>query len=242
MRRSRSEPNDDPYAYAMQRLKKSISDPEKFEQALALAIHHCEKARAYDWSEAEIRQRARDAKGSWDSANAAALKLAQHLEMLDPLTGYVRLERAWSEVAKLGIKKMPPPPQSAIFVALLRALAKQLPGKGGIRGYNLGPLGVGKPSRKMPSREVALTVALAHIFGRVMAHGGPWPLALNSGEAIKSGRAWDAAAEFASAALGCTVDADAPKKYSHDHKGHLYFRSEWKPVQRKLVRPRPASR
>ncbi len=235
MKQSKPSKSDAHYASAARMLAKAIRDPKKFELALALAISYCEEARAYGWSEAEVRQRARDAKNSWDPAKAAALKLAKHFEALDPLTGYLRLAEAWRQVAELGIKKMPPPPQSKIFVALLRALASQVlrtERKARVdHGYIFGPLRIGKSSRRMPSREVALTVALAHIFERVMAHKGP-ELLMNNGEAIKSGRAWEAAADFASAALECVVDANAAKKYLHDHRGHLSLRSWSRPRKR----------
>jgi len=235
MMRSESTPSKDPYAEARQTLEKAIRDPGKFARALALAIRHCEKARAYDWFEAEFRQRARDAEESWDSANAAARKLAKHFETLDPVTGYMRLEQAWRQVSKSGIKKMPPPPQGAIFVALLRALANQVPRtkrRGRVdHGYTFGPLRIGKSSRRMPSREVAVTVAMAHIFDRVMAHEGA-VLVLKNGEAIKNGKAWEAAADFASAALSGNVDANAAKKYLRDHRGHLSLRL-WPKLRRR---------
>jgi hypothetical protein len=126
VKRSKPIPSNDLCAGARRTLGKAIRDPDKFAQAFALAIRHCEKGRAYDWSEVEIRQRARDAKKSWGSANAAALKLAKHFETLDPLTGYTRLVQAWVQVAKSGIKKMPSPPRGAIFAALLRALSTQV--------------------------------------------------------------------------------------------------------------------
>lgn len=235
MMRFESTTSNDPYANARRTLEKAMRDTDKFEQALALAIRHCEKARAYDWSEAETRQRSSYAKESWGSANAAALNLAKHFETLDPLTGYTRLEKAWRQVAKSGIKKMPPPPQGAIFAALLHALANQVlrtERKGRLdHGYTFGPLRIGKSSRRMPSREVALTVALAHIFNRVVAHEGA-QLVLNNGEVIKSGRAWEAAADFASIALDCVVEANAAKKYLRDHRGHLYLRLWPKPRKR----------
>lgn len=234
--RTKSPPSKDLYAVARRTLEKAIRDSDKFEQALALAIRHCEKARAYDWSEAEIWQLAREAKGSWGSANAAARKLATHFETLDPLTGHMRLTQAWEELGKSGIKGTPPL-HSSIFIALLRALANQVPrAKSKHRGYTFGPLRIGESSRRMPSREVALTVALAHIFDRVVAHNSSrLDLSLNNGEAIKSGRAWEAAADFASVAIDRVVDANAAKKYLRDHRGHLSLRLWPKPRKRPVL-------
>ena len=233
--RTKSPPSNDLYAGARRTLEQAIRDPNKFAQAVALATRYCEVVRAHEWSEIEIRQRGREAMKSWDSANVAALKLAEHFETLDPLTGYVRLAEAWNQVAGSGTKKMPPPPTGATFAKLLHALARQVlrtPRKRPVgHGYVLGPLGVGRSSRRMPSRGVALTVALAHVFGRVLAYKGSGPL-INNGEAIKSGRAWEAAADFSMAALDCVVDANAAKKYLRDHRGHLYLRLWPKPRKR----------
>lgn len=235
MTSSESAAKDNLYAGARRTLEKALRDPDKFSEALGLAIIHCEEARAYDWCEVEIRQRGRDVKKSWDSTNAAALKLAKHFETIDRLTGYVRLSLAWEQVAMSGIKKMPPAPPGAIIAALLRALSNQTlrtERKGWVdHGYTFGPLRIGKSSRRMPSREVALTVALAHIFDRVMAHEGP-RVVLRNGETIESGRAWEASADFASAAFGCAVDANAAKKYLRDHRGHLSLRTWPKPCTR----------
>lgn len=233
--RTKSSPIKDLYAGPRRTLEKAIRDPDKFGQAVALAIRYCEVVRAHKWSEGQARQRGREARKSWDSANAAALKLARHFETLDALTGHVRLAEAWNQVANSGTKKMPPPPTSATFAKLLHALAKQVLGterKGHVgHGYVLGPLGIGRSSRRMPSRGVALTVALAHVFGRVLAYKGPGPL-INNGESIRSGRAWEAAADFAMVALDCVVDANAAKKYLRDHRGHLYLRLWSKPRKR----------
>jgi hypothetical protein len=152
--------------------------------------------------------------------------------VLDPLTGTVRLARAFE---RAGITKVPAP-HSKTFATLLRALAKQLPQRdrksGSDNGYFIGPLHVGKSSRKMPSREVVLTLVLAYLFDRVTKHDGQGLLALCAGDAIESGTAWEVAADFAMAALGRPVDCVAAKKFLRDHRGHLFLRAWPKARQR----------
>jgi|SRR5450759_697229 hypothetical protein len=201
-------------------------DPKDFSAALDVAIHHCEKARAFDWPESEVRGRTRKAAASWNSANAAAIKLAVHLENLDDLTGAKRLGFALARVG-MRMKIDPTRPLHIEFARLLRALAKQLPrraapGRAG-SGYQIGPLRVGKSSQKLPGQEIVLTLVLAHLFDRVTEHDGDGVLKLMMGEPISRGRAWEVAADFASAALGPSVDSNAAKKFLHDHRGHLFF-------------------
>lgn len=202
-------------------------DPKDFSTALDVAIHHCEKARAFDWPESEARGRTRKAAASWNSANAAAFKLAVHFENLDDLTGAKRLGFALGRVS-MRMKTETAGPLHKEFARLLRALAKQLPrraatGRAG-SGYQIGPLRVGKSSQKLPGREVVLTLVLAHLFDRVAEHDGDGELRLVVGEPISAGRAWGGvAADFASAALRPSVDSNAAKKFLRDHRGHLFF-------------------
>jgi hypothetical protein len=115
------------------------------------------------------------------------------------------------------------------FARLLRALAKQLPrraapGRAG-SGYQIGPLRVGKSSQKLPGRGVVLALVLGHLFDRVASHEGDDAIKLVVGEPISRGRAWDVAADFASAALGPSVDLNAPKKFLSDHRGHIFYQA-----------------
>jgi hypothetical protein len=120
------------------------------------------------------------------------------------------------------IKTQTPEPLHLVFPRLLRTLSKQAP-RLRRTGYTIGPLRVGKASQKLPSREVVLTVVLGHLFDRVARHGDG-PLRIVVDEPINKGRAWDAAADFASAALDRpSVDPNAAKKFLTDHRGHLYY-------------------
>lgn len=202
------------------------SNPKSLGAALDLTMYHCEKARAFDWPEGDVRKRSRKAVVSWYSANAAAFKLATHFENLDDLTGSKRLAAALLK-ANMRMKAKPPETRDLlhlVFARLLRALAKQVPRR--VRsGYQIGPLRVGKSSQKLPSREAVLTVVLAHVFDRVANHHRASALEIAVGEPISSGSAWDVAADFASAALGKrSVDSNAAKKFLHDHRGHLVYR------------------
>jgi hypothetical protein len=225
-----SDAQEEQYGAAIAALKRSAlgRDPKDFSAALDVAIHHCEKARAFDWPEGEVRRRTRKAAASWNSANAAAKKLAVHLEDLDDLTGAKRLGFALGRVS-MQMKTKTPEPLHVVFASLLRALANQVPRRAVTRrmdsGYQIGPLRVGKSSQKLPGREVVLTVMLAHLFDRVEKHDGDGVLELVVGEPISRGRAWEVAADFASAALGPSVDPNAAKKFLHDHRGHLFFQA-----------------
>ena len=194
--------------------------------ALDVAIHHCEKARAFDWPESDVRGRSRKAAVSWHSANAAAFKLAVHFENLDDLTGVKAFGFALLRVS-MRMKAEPPetvarPYSVRTFIACsCKASTTRLPGRDS--GYQIGPLRVGKSSQKLPGREVVLTVVLAHLFDCVAEHDGDGVLKLMVGEPISRGRAWEVAADFASAALGPSVDPNAAKKFLHDHRGHLFF-------------------
>jgi len=108
------------------------------------------------------------------------------------------------------------------FAQFLRALAKQP--RPMDNEDQIGPLRIQKSSRKLPSREVSLTLILAHLFDRVANHDGSCELKLLVGEAITSGSVWDVAALFASAALGNdALDPKTAKKFLSDHRGHLYY-------------------
>jgi hypothetical protein len=225
-----SDAQEEQYRTAIAALKRSTlgRDPKYFNTALDVAVHHCEKARAFDWPESEVRRRTRKAAASWNSANAAATKLAKHLEDLDDLTGAKRLGFALGRVS-MQIRTKTGGPLHVAFASLLRALAKQVPRRavtGRVEsGYQIGPLRVGKSSQKLPGRKVILTLVLAHLFDRVAEHDGGAVLALVAGERISAGRAWEVAADFASAALGPAVDPNAAKKFLRDHRGHLFFQA-----------------
>jgi hypothetical protein len=198
-------------------------DPKKFATALDVAIHHCEKARAFEWPEGDVRKRMREAASSWNSANAAAFKLAVHFETLDDLTGAKRLGFALGRVS-MQMKTGTAGPLHKEFARLLRALSKQLPRRVD-SGYQIGPLRVGKSSQKLPGRGVVLALVLGHLFDRVASHEGDDAIKLVVGEPISRGRAWDVAADFASAALGPSVDLNAPKKFLSDHRGHIFYQA-----------------
>jgi hypothetical protein len=220
-----SDAQEERYSAAISALKRSPlgSDPKGFGSALDVAIYHCEKARAFDWPEGKARKRVRKAAGSWNSANSAAHKLAVHFENLDELTGSKRLAAA---LTKAGMQMRAAQTKESLYLAFarfLRALARQVPRRAG-GGYQIGPLGVGKSSQKLPGREVVLTLVLAHLFDRVASNDSDGTLELFLGELISSGSAWDVAADFASAALGePSVDPNAAKKFLHDHRGHLSY-------------------
>jgi hypothetical protein len=198
-------------------------DPKDFSAALDVAIHHCEKARAFDWPEGDVRKRMREAASSWNSANAGAIKLAVHFETLDDLTGSKRLVAALAKVG-MQMNAQTTRPLHLVFARLLRALSKQLPRRVD-SGYQIGPLRVGKSSQKLPGRGVVLALVLGHLFDRVASHEGDGAIKLVVGEPISRGRAWDVAADFASAALGLSVDLNAPKKFLRDHRGHIFYQA-----------------
>ena len=190
-------------------------------------MYQCEQARAFDWPEGDARKRSRKAAVNWHSANAAARKLAVHFETLDDLTGSKRLAAALAQVGMRMTTKIARPlhsPPHLMFARFLRALAKQSQRRAD-SGYQIGPLRVGKSSQKLPSREVVLAVVLAHLFDRVANHHGNGALKLIIGEQISRGRAWEAAAVFASAALRPSVDPNAARKFLHDHRGHLFYQA-----------------
>lgn len=214
------------YRAAIAALKRSAfgRDPKSLSAALDVAMYHCEKARAFDRPEGDVRKRSRKAAISWHSANAAAFKLAVHFENLDHLTGAKRLAAALLKANVRMTAELPEnrEPLHLAFARLLRALRKQTPrGVGG--GYRIGPLRVGKSSLKLPSREVVLTVLLAHLFDRVASHDGVGVLNVMVGEPISSGKAWDVAADFASAALERSIEPSAARKFLSDHRDHLFY-------------------
>src|SRR5262249_60732436 len=86
----------------------------------------------------------------------------------------------------------------AAFGRSLRALSRQGLKRGDGPRW-IGPLRFGTPRRKRPSREVVLTILLAHLFDRVASHHGHGALAINKG------REWAVAAELAAATLGSDV-------------------------------------
>lgn len=225
-----SDAQEEQYGAAIAALKCSAlgRDPKDFNTAVDVAIHYCEKARAFDWPESEVRKRNRKAAASWNSANAAAIKLALHLENLDDLTVARRLAAALGKVG-MQMKTETAVPLRLVFARFLRALANQVPRRPATRrmdsGYQIGPLRVGKSSQKLPGREVVLTLVLAYLFDRVSKHDGDGVLELKVGELISGGAAWEAAADFASAALGPSVDSNAARKFLHDHRGHLFFQA-----------------
>lgn len=221
--RALSDAQRERYGAAIAALKSSGlgSDPKSFSAALDVAMHHCETARAFDWPERQVRERRREVAANWDAVNKAAMKLAVHFEKLDDRVGSARLAAA---LVRSGMK-MKAQTKVALhlaFAEFLRALAKQ-PRPTDYEDQ-IGPLRIQKSSRKLPSREVALTVILAHLFDRVATHDGSCELKLLVGEAITSGSVWDVAALFAAAALGeDALDPNAAKKFLSDHRGHLYY-------------------
>ena len=62
-------------------------------------------------------------------------------------------------------------------------------------------------------------------YSVVASHEGDGAIKLVVGEPISRGRAWDVAADFASAALGLSVDLNAPKKFLRDHRGHIFYQA-----------------
>lgn len=223
-----SDAQEERYGAAIAALKRCPfgRDPKLFGTVLDIAINHCERARAFDWPEGEARKRARTAVDSWKSLSSAAHKLAIHFENLDELVASQRLAAALNR-ADMRMTSSPATtaPQHLLFASFLRALANQVPGRAG-RGYQMGPLRVGKSSRKLPHREVVLTLVLAHLFGRAASHDGDGPLKIFNGEPITGGSAWDVAADFASAALDKpSVDPNAAKKFLHEHGSHLFYQA-----------------
>jgi hypothetical protein len=211
------------YSIAIAALKRSVlgRDPKSFSAALDLAMYHCEKARSFDWPEREIRKRRSEVAVNWDAVNMAATKLAVHFEKLDDRVGSARLAAA---ILKSGLKMRTQTKGSlhSVFAQFLRALAKQP--KPTDYEDQIGPLRIAKSSRKLPSREGALTLILALVFDRVANHDGSRELKLFLGEAITGGTAWDAAALFASAALGeDALDPKVAEKYLSDHCDHLFY-------------------
>jgi hypothetical protein len=199
-------------------------DPKLFGTVLDIAINHCERARAFDWPEGEARERVRRAQDGWESVNSAAHKLAIHFKNLDERTASTRL---WAALNKAGMQMSAAHPSKSlhlVFADFLRTLASQRPKRAG-GGYQIGPLRVGRFSQKLPSREVVLTLVLAHLFGRAARHDGNGTLKIGV-EPITSGSAWEVAADFASAALGKrSVDPSASKKFLREHRGHLYYQA-----------------
>lgn len=218
----------DDYHDARQTLQRSTTlrgDPDKL--ATALALKHCDKARACGWPEAELRERNRKASATWEPIELAARKLVFQLEQLNranPLAARVRIQMACRD-AGISDNSL----ASGTFIKVLRAIAAQEKGNSRRGGYVIGPLAIADAGRKSPSRVTALTIVLAHFFRRIQAHDftDHGPLSICAGEAISSGAAWTAAAQFATAALGVSNVgvAIAAEKYEKDHRGHLTFRA-----------------
>lgn len=195
-------------------------DPQAFAAALDLAMYHSEKARRFGWPEDGVRAKRREVSETWDVVNKAAVKLAIHFEKLEDQVGLARIDAAvlWSGM------KLKAPRRERLhlsFAAFLRALAKQsAPTETTDRA---GPMRMQQPIRKLPSREVVLTIILAYSFDYVAGHRGA-PFQLPIGGLITSGKEWNVAALFASAALGeDDLDPKAAKKYLSVHETTLYY-------------------
>ena len=165
--------NDDAarYQHAAAELYRSwLGRSEKrFHEALVIALRDCERARAYSWLEHE-KQNTKSIASTWDSANAAAIKLAIHFQKYPAQLGAARLLLANKE-SGLTFKKKPPQlshPQA--FASFLRALAKQrhvrrqqrLPHVA--RRYGALQISNAPVSEKLPKKQVVLAITLAFRF------------------------------------------------------------------------------
>lgn len=222
---SDSDLREELYGSAINKLRRSDfgRDLEKFEAALDTAIYHCEQARAFDWPESELRKRIADATAGWNAASTAANKLAWHFEALDELTASSRLAFAFKKAGmQMRVEEETSEAPHLLFARFLRALGNQVARRSPTE-YQIGPLRVVKPSRKLPSPETVLTVLLAHLFGRLASQANASDLKIRLGEPIFSGRAWDVAGDFSLAALARSIDSGAAKKFLHDRRGQLYY-------------------
>jgi hypothetical protein len=211
------------YGSAIGALKRSAlgRSPKSFGAALDLAIHHCEKAKAFDWPERHVRTHKRNVADSWGAVNMAATKLAVHFEKLDDCVGSERLDAAiFTSGLQMRSQSKGSLPKG--FARLLHALAKQPRPKD--CEDQIGPLGL-PWSRKLPSREVVLTIVLAHAFNRVASHDADCELWLTLDDVIVGGSSWDVAALFAAAALGQdAIDPTAARKFLSTHADCLIYR------------------
>jgi hypothetical protein len=221
----RYEAEDGLYRAAISALRRCdfSDDAQRFEAVLNTAIYHCERARAFRWPESARRKGVADAIVRWDAANMAAVKLAQHFEGLDELTASKRLALALSKT-NLQMRVHPPSSEAThlLFARFLRELGKQMARRADGE-YQIGPLRVAQPSRKLPSPATVLTLLLAHFFGRLSKDPCAGSVQIWIGEPISSGRSWEVAADFASAALARPIDSVAARKFLRDHRGYLYY-------------------
>lgn len=171
-----------------------------FNRALRVAIGEAERARQHNWPERKVAERGAAVERGWQTANNAARRLADHLELLD---GFVTWQRLTYAAKKSGVtfKGGSGRAPNVALAAFLRALAAQklhkVPTKPG-QLRHVGPFIVSCGARATdPDSATMLTVDLAFLFRELSAGR----TTINNGTEVVGGDCWDAAASFANAAF-----------------------------------------
>jgi hypothetical protein len=216
--------DDERYSAAIEELGRDLGPGEAFEVAQLWALDQCRKAQQMSWPtrSEEVKRLAK----TWNSASAAALKLAHHLE----IDGFYGSERVrWAE-EKSGIRLKSDLPRNIAFAKLLRAL-EQL-------GFSrrrketwvrYGPILVKFAATDRiaaPSKSIALATALVHGF-RVITESVQEirPIEFyRSALKVRGGKpCYEAAAYFASAAFAEATTEDTVQKWMQRHRGRIQY-------------------
>jgi hypothetical protein len=226
-RRPMLQANDERYSAAIEELGRALGTGRAFQSAQLWALDQCRKAQQMSWPTRSLKKK-RLAK-TWNSASAAARKLADHLE-IDGLYGVKRVLSA-EEQSGIRLKSDVRVPLNVAFAKLLRALAEQRlgPRKNEI-WIRFGPLLIKFATADRigaPSRSTALATALVHGF-RVITESiqenrenvlyRSVVLKIRGGEPC-----YAAAAYFASAALDEATTEDTVQKWMLRHRGRIRY-------------------
>jgi len=225
-RRPMLQADDERYSAAIEELSRALGPGRAFQAARLWGLDQCRKAQQMSWP-TRSEEKKRLAK-TWNSASAAARKLAVHLE-IDGFYGAGRVLLA-EEQSGIRLKSDVRVPLNIAFAKLLRALAQQ--GLGRRRGetwVRYGPLLVKFAATdriNAPSRSTALATALVHGF-RVITESVQEnrPIVLDrSALKVRGGEpCYAAAAYFASAALDEATTEDTVQKWMQRHRGRIQY-------------------
>jgi hypothetical protein len=222
------------------------SDRSLFETMLSVAIGQAEQAREAVEKDRTESERLEPIADRWETANNAAVRLAEHLEGLDPwltLQRFSAAGRASGVTFKSGNGRTP----NKALAAFLRALAKQRLVKGAPHQHlsrRIGPFSISSGRRpRMVNPVTLLTIDLAYLF-REIAAGMTTDIvqvaekgqkgttihikaerrkrregeacAVVSGAVVDGGEYWRAASAFARAAFNSKADLDSIERAAHD--------------------------
>ncbi|MFZ2079402.1 MAG: hypothetical protein WAV38_22685 [Xanthobacteraceae bacterium] len=165
-------PGDERYKDAFDALREALGNGKAFEEAKAWAIQLCLSAEQLDWWDGPGLSDNKRYQRAWDSAAAAANKLAARLEKSEIDEAFMRILMAERDS---GVQVISDNETCDVaFAKILRALAKQ-PNRiyfGRSKGFGYGPLilesGKGITGRNtLPSKSKSLAVAMTYGFRRI---------------------------------------------------------------------------